>query len=108
MSHLFETVRIINCIADGSEKINKEDKEQLEYLVHTFIFDILGITTSNKSGQKEQERTNHLVSMVVQLRNAAKNRKDYQAADQIRQQLIEIGIALKDTKNGCEWETINN
>ena len=34
----------------------------------------------------------------------AKLRKDYEASDRIRNKLNEIGIEIKDTKNGSEWK----
>ena len=43
LSHLFEGVRIINSVADGSEKIDARDLESLKELFNTFVFEILGI-----------------------------------------------------------------
>ena len=42
--------------------------------------------------------------MMIQLRSEAKARKDYATSDKIRDQMLNIGITLKDTKDGCEWE----
>jgi cysteinyl-tRNA synthetase len=55
----------------------------------------------------DRDRLNQLVSMMAQLRSEAKARKDYATSDQIRNQLAEMGIMLKDTKEGCEWEIVD-
>jgi cysteinyl-tRNA synthetase len=41
---------------------------------------------------------------LLQQRQDAKARKDYAASDQIRQQLTSLGIVVKDTRDGAEWE----
>lgn len=43
------------------------------------------------------------IEALIAERAAAKKVKDFARADAIRQQLLDEGIALKDTANGCEW-----
>ena len=45
-----------------------------------------------------------LVSVVLEQRQEARKRKDYAAADRIRDQLAEMGIAVEDTPQGPRWE----
>jgi cysteinyl-tRNA synthetase len=45
-----------------------------------------------------------LVTVALQQRQAAKDRKDYDAADAIRDGLAEAGIAVEDTPRGPRWE----
>jgi cysteinyl-tRNA synthetase len=45
-----------------------------------------------------------LVSVALEQRQAARARKDYAAADSIRDQLIEAGIVVEDTPAGSRWE----
>jgi cysteinyl-tRNA synthetase len=42
--------------------------------------------------------------MLLQYRIEAKTRKDFATADKIRRQLTEMGIVVRDTKDGFEWE----
>jgi cysteinyl-tRNA synthetase len=44
------------------------------------------------------------VEALVAERQAARSRRDYQAADRIRRQLGERGIILEDTKDGVRWK----
>ena len=45
-----------------------------------------------------------LVTVALDQRQAAKDRKDYDTADAIRDGLAAAGILVEDTKNGQRWE----
>ncbi len=40
------------------------------------------------------------MNLLIDIRQEAKAKKDYQTSDRIRKQLMEIGISLKDEKDG--------
>ena len=42
--------------------------------------------------------------MIIESRNAAKAAKNWAESDRIRDELKAIGIQIKDTKEGTEWE----
>jgi cysteinyl-tRNA synthetase len=52
---------------------------------------------------KEQERADKLIKMLINMRTEAKNAKNFELSDQIRIQLTEMGIIIKDTKEGTEY-----
>lgn len=104
IAHLFDTVRIINSIADGKEKININDLEQLKKLVHSFVFDVLGLLPEEKGAEKHQELLNHLISLRLTERAKAKADKNFALSDQIRDELIALGVVIKDSKEGTTWE----
>jgi cysteinyl-tRNA synthetase len=52
------------------------------------------------------EVTDGLVSLVLEQRQAARARKDYAAADAIRDQLTGLGLQVEDTPQGPRWELI--
>jgi cysteinyl-tRNA synthetase len=43
------------------------------------------------------------MNVIIELRRNAKLNKDYATADAIREMLSQIGVTLKDTKEGVEW-----
>ena len=45
-----------------------------------------------------------LVEMLLDVRAEAKAAKNWAASDRIRDRLNEIGIRVKDRKDGCDWE----
>lgn len=51
----------------------------------------------------DDSKTGALVEMIIKMRAEAKANKDYATADKLRNQLLEIGIALQDTKEGVKW-----
>jgi len=103
LSHLFEAVRFINSVTDGNEKIDQADLVALKELFNTFVFDILGLKDETK-GQEDEHLTSDLINIIVNLRQDAKNRKEWEVSDNIRQTLKNLGIIIKDRKDGADWE----
>ncbi|NMC40130.1 MAG: class I tRNA ligase family protein, partial [Bacteroidales bacterium] len=101
IAHLFEGVRAINSVKAGSERLTADDLQLLRDTFRTFIFDILGLL-DEKSGDNS-ELTEHLVRLLIEIRLEARARKDWATSDRIRDRLKEIGIQLKDGKEGTEW-----
>jgi cysteinyl-tRNA synthetase len=103
LSNLFDVVKFINSVSDGTEKINASDLDSLRNLFTVFVFDILGLR--NETDLKEDQKlTSELMKIIINLRQDAKNRKEWEASDKIRQDLKDAGIVLKDTKDGADWE----
>jgi cysteinyl-tRNA synthetase len=103
IAHLFDGVRMINSIKAGQEKINATDLAVLKSFFHSLIFDILGLIPETAEGQGDDEMFNKVVDFILNLRLEAKARKDWATADKIRNELISLGIEIKDTKEGFEW-----
>ena len=104
ISILFEAVRIINCVNENKESLTNVDLEQLKVLYNTVVYDILGLQQETTNGNNN-DLTNNLVDFVLQLRQNAKMNKDFATSDNIRDTLAKMGIVVKDTKSGYEWET---
>lgn len=102
-SHIFDMVRSINSVKDGTAQITDNDLEKLKDLYNTFVYEILGIQKEEKTEEGSQ-LTGELIELLLNLRLEAKKRKDFGTADKIRDALIEKGIVVKDTKDGFEWE----
>jgi cysteinyl-tRNA synthetase len=103
LSCLFEAVKLINSVADGSEKIDAAGVESMKDLFNTFVFEILGLKDET-SAEGDEKMTDDLMKIIIDLRQNAKNNKDWPTSDKIREELNKIGVALKDKKDGVEWE----
>ena len=103
LSHLFEGVKIINSVNDGLEKINNEDLELLKNIFQIFVFDVLGLKDQTDT-DVDEELTENLINIIINLRQDAKNRKEWELSDKIREDLKKTGIVLKDKKDGVDWE----
>jgi cysteinyl-tRNA synthetase len=101
IAHLFEAVKEINHLKDGSRQINPSDKDRLNKLLHAFVFDILGLKKESSSNTNSQ--TPALVEMLIKLRKEARDNKDFATSDSIRDQLLALGIQLKDGPEGTTF-----
>ena len=44
------------------------------------------------------------MKIIIELRQTAKINKDWSTSDKIRNELNNIGVKLKDKKDGADWE----
>ncbi|MEN9998200.1 MAG: hypothetical protein RI922_1190 [Bacteroidota bacterium] len=100
VANLFEAVKRINLINDGNDTITKEDLSKLETEMLRFIYDVLGlqITTENSN-----EKLAPVMDLVIDLRQQARENKDWTTSDKIRDGLAAAGIIIKDGKEGTTW-----
>lgn len=105
ISHLFDGVRIINSAKDGKEQLTTDDLSALKTLFQTFVTDILGLKSTKEAAGNDL--TNEVMDIVLKLRAKAKDTKDWDAADLIRDELNKLSIQVKDGKDGSSWELKN-
>lgn len=103
IGHLLSGVTQINRVAEGKETLSEKELESLKKLYHSYVFNVLGLMIPAESGQGN-EISNELISLILKLREDSKANKDYATADLIRKQLGELGITVKDGKEGADWE----
>jgi cysteinyl-tRNA synthetase len=103
LAHLFEGVRLINSAYEGTEKLTKSDLDELNNLFSTFVFDILGLKDESEV-EGDKELTGGLIKIILDVRQDAKNRKDFGTSDKIRDELNKLGVTIKDRKDGADWE----
>lgn len=106
IAELFEATRIINTVKDGKMCLTAEDIELLKETFRNFFFEILGMKQSNTNGGNQSEMIDHLMSLIIDLRQDAKTSKNWAVSDQIRNRLNDLGVVLKDTKTGADWELL--
>ena len=63
---------------------------------------MLGIENERMSSNSA-EKLDGTVSLLIQMRNDARASKNFALSDQIRDQLLAIGIQLKDGKDGTTF-----
>ena len=102
IAELFEAARIINSVYDGSLKISATELDELQTLINDFVFDVFGL----KDEETSNTELNSVLDMVIDLRKDAKENKDYATSDKIRIGLQNIGIQLKDSKDGTTWSKV--
>ncbi len=103
VGHLLSGITQINKLAEGSDTISAEDLEKLKVLYHSWVFLVLGLELPEATGLAN-EITGDLIEMILQLRSDAKSNRDFKTADRIRNELTDLGITIKDRKDGADWE----
>jgi cysteinyl-tRNA synthetase len=102
IAHLFEGVRFINLLKEGSATLTTADLEDFKTTFESFIFDVLGLENA-KDSAKNSDKLEGLVEVLIGMRNLARANKDFAMSDSIRDQLLALGIQLKDGKEGTTF-----
>ncbi|WP_297689820.1 cysteine--tRNA ligase [uncultured Anaerococcus sp.] len=94
---LFDLAKFINTnISSASSKAFIEKTKAL----YDSLYDVLGLVAKKKSLDIDED----FILAKIEERSAAKKAKDFAKADAIRDELLEMGISLKDTRDGVKWE----
>ena len=101
IANLFEAVKFINQVKDEKASISKTDLELLSTTLNAFVFDILGLV--NDSKEQGSGKLEGVVELLIKLRKEARDNKDWALSDQIRDELAELGIQLKDGREGTTF-----
>jgi cysteinyl-tRNA synthetase len=97
---LFEGVKWINELKANKINIRKEDLDILRKNFQFFVFEILGFVPEKTENNYTLDG---VMNLVLETRNIAKQNKDWETADKIRNQLKESGIEIMDGKDGSSF-----
>ena len=95
---IFELVKLANSTAD--ENSTKAYVSYLKGMLEE-LCGVLGLIT-----QKKEEALDSQVEEMIAARQKARKEKNFALADQIRAQLLEMGIVLEDTREGVKWKRV--
>ncbi|MFC2169306.1 cysteine--tRNA ligase [Acidobacteriota bacterium] len=101
LTSLFEMIKKAN-IQISREKILKKDAEKLYAFVKK-IDEVLAVLPVDQKEKLPDE-----IMIKIEERQKARQENNFKMADQIRDQLIQQGILLEDTKDGVRWKIIKN
>jgi len=100
LAFIAESMRVGNSAAEDKKVIAKTAGEIRGAL------SILGCDPKDdafKSSNSNDAAIDGLINLALEQRQAARERKDFAAADQIRDQIASLGITVEDTSNGPRW-----
>jgi cysteinyl-tRNA synthetase len=104
IAHLFDAVKCINQVNDGNTTVTAEDLELLKQTITTFAFDILGLVNISKESSGSDKLAG-AVEILINLRKEARLNKNFALSDKIRDELLEAGIQLNDSREGTTFTT---
>ena len=104
IANLFDLVSIINKLKKlgNFNSLNVDTLERLKYTFSSFVIDVFGFL---ENIQQTNNLSDELIKMVLELRTKAKAEKDYETSDKIREDLVKLGVTIKDDKNGTTFST---
>ena len=98
VSYLYELVKVVN---------KTDDANKLANIVNFFnevVEPVLGISFVEEKNNVEEALDDKLINFIIGLRKQARDEKRYDLSDQIRDNLSEMGITLKDSREGTTYE----
>jgi cysteinyl-tRNA synthetase len=100
LANMFEIVPVINSMKDKTIPVTALSKQTFELLgskFKTWLEDILGLKSVSMA---DNAKLQGVMQLLIDIRTEAKGKKDFTTSDKIRNQLAQMGIALKDEKDG--------
>ena len=101
----FNSAEALSVLFDLSNEINKKNSDTLKVLLIN-LANILGLLYQNPENflqGKDGLISDSDINTMIKKRNVAKQNRNYNEADAIREHLLSQGIILEDTEKGTIW-----
>lgn len=100
IASLYELAGIINKAHDGSLELGSSAVSLAKKIFNDYLMDIMGVLPEVND---DNGITEGLMQLIIELRKSAREKKDWDTADTIRNYLKELHVVLKDGKEGTSW-----
>ncbi len=100
LANMFELAPMINSMKDKTIDVHSLSKSTFEQLVLKFkiyLEDIFGLKSVTEA---DNSKLQSVMQLLIDIRKEARKKKDFVTSDKIRNQLAELGILIKDEKDG--------
>ena len=106
----FNNPKALAVIYDFIKKINNSLENKKEFLnkARNTLLELLGIFGLDFTKQEiaVDVKLNELIDIVIDIRDKARQEKNYKLSDEIREKLRKVGIQLEDETEGTRWKII--
>lgn len=103
LAALFELTRETNTWINSGRPLSAASLAAINQTYSELAGDVLGLLPAKFEEAAGADLTGQLVQLLIELRQEARQAKDYARADRIRQRLNEMGIILEDGPEGTRW-----
>jgi cysteinyl-tRNA synthetase len=100
LANAFELAPVINSLKDGlivRSAISRKTLDRMKSQFRLYLVEIFGLKEEKSFAN---ERLDDLLQLLIEIRRDARAKKDFMTSDRIRNQLLAMGIQLKDEKEG--------
>ena len=103
LAAIHDLVREANRRLEGAQSGNEDDVRRLVQLTEAFLemTGVLGFLFPSDAA--DSELLGGLIDYLLELREAARTDKAFKRADEIRDKLSSLGVAIEDTPSGARW-----
>lgn len=103
--------KALNILDSSIKDINKKSIKEIKTIKKTILDTgkIIGVFLKEPKKWENKEVESESLESIKKLiseRNSAREKKNYQLADEIRKKLYSIGIEIKDDEKGTQWKKI--
>ncbi len=105
IAHLFDAAKAIKSAHNNQLDIDAATKEKLQKQLEVFIKEVLGLEMKlqYKKQSADEGLATATISLLLELRDQARLKRDFETADQIRDALLALNIQLNDGKDGTTF-----
>ena len=118
MNDDFNSSRAIASLFDLSKEVNQmiqadsyslKNMKEVDEFIQQAAGDVLGLIADDIEEEKEKNEDidDELISILIELRKTLRSENNYKLADHVRDEMTKLGIVLKDTKDGTEYEKVS-
>jgi cysteinyl-tRNA synthetase len=105
---LFDLGREVNILLNSDQPVSRGTLEAIDGLYRSLGGDVLGILLDDQvrpggTPQTDVDLVDGLVRMLIDIRQEARQARDWARSDAIRDSLAAMGIALEDGPDGTRW-----
>ena len=95
--------RNVNSLLYGEAQAARETLESIDALYQELAGGVMGLLAGDASNSASAEREAGLIQLLIDLRETARERRDFDTADAIRERIQALGVMLEDGKDGTKW-----
>ena len=96
------TPKALSIIGKNLNKIKEKNNEDRQKIAHA-TFEALTLLGLYKENKNDEDFDDTLIKKLINERNEARKLKNFEKADEIRQNLKNKNIEIEDTKDGTVW-----
>lgn len=104
IAHLYELVSLAHKLSAGQTRIEPEELDALQAAARGLAVEVLGLEGVEAKAGDQSDRVDGLVKLLIEQRASAKATRDFARADGLRDELLALGVTLKDSKDGTTYE----
>jgi cysteinyl-tRNA synthetase len=104
---LHDLTREVNTLLNSGEAVGNKTLEAIDQIYRDLGGSVLGIVPASETAETgvDAARQDGLIQLLIEMRAEARARKDFAAADAIRQRLTDLGVVLEDRADGTVYKT---